>query len=665
MDSSGNSESGGYGIAISGGGHRATAWGLGGLLYFVESGANKDVKAISSVSGGSLTNAFVATRGGSFKDISGTDKKKSFSDDVAKLAREISGRPWVWWTFLIGYVVAWSIGIWFMIRLGFSGLGPAAAVSGGWLVLAWRLGPFARGTLWSSPLMWLYLGVLGPGLILSYAVWWLPPSWEWRLAIFVGASLGWLTVFLLRGAIAGFAFARSVCNPRQDPVSKRRLKGLRRSRLLKDIENEVQHVFCATEMHAGQHAYFSADFVYSQGFGIGIPGDLPLHTAVQASANFPGGFPLRLLSARTFDFALGREQKRNRFLVLTDGGVFDNMADAWFLDLKLRMTYLLERLRDLRHVTKPDQPAMMRGHEVELNQRLKKLEARFVSPLPGMASGEGTGSDRKATSLIVLNGAPSVRWARLNRVWMPGLGEVLGFTKVAKVQYNNSTSTRGRDLIQRFVGNNPPGALVTIEEDPAWVPLKYIGECLLIAENSLEQERKKTLDVKGRTRVVRREEELDKVAALLGPTGSLKGALEILDSFRPEAIDTDRVERACDKIHLPQDKKELLVRAIKAVAYLEDEVLKVPSPPPHHDLRSLSLANRVIRTHLNPLGKEKTARLLFHAYLQSMVTLYVIFGAPFTLKEGQEKPTMARFRAMLEKPNGKAESTQRQLLDWS
>jgi hypothetical protein len=47
-------------LALSGGGFRATAYALGTLLYLVHTGLNSKVRNISSVSGGSITNAFVA-----------------------------------------------------------------------------------------------------------------------------------------------------------------------------------------------------------------------------------------------------------------------------------------------------------------------------------------------------------------------------------------------------------------------------------------------------------------------------------------------------------------------------------------------------------------------------------------------------------------------------
>lgn len=47
-------------LALSGGGYRASAFSLGSLLYLVHSGLNKRVDSIVSVSGGSITNAWIA-----------------------------------------------------------------------------------------------------------------------------------------------------------------------------------------------------------------------------------------------------------------------------------------------------------------------------------------------------------------------------------------------------------------------------------------------------------------------------------------------------------------------------------------------------------------------------------------------------------------------------
>ena len=48
------------GVALSGGGHRASVWAGGLLLYLADAGRNGDVGVIASVSGGSITNGVVA-----------------------------------------------------------------------------------------------------------------------------------------------------------------------------------------------------------------------------------------------------------------------------------------------------------------------------------------------------------------------------------------------------------------------------------------------------------------------------------------------------------------------------------------------------------------------------------------------------------------------------
>lgn len=49
-----------FSVSLSGGGHRATLYGLGGLMAIVDSGANVRTRQIASVSGGSITNLVVA-----------------------------------------------------------------------------------------------------------------------------------------------------------------------------------------------------------------------------------------------------------------------------------------------------------------------------------------------------------------------------------------------------------------------------------------------------------------------------------------------------------------------------------------------------------------------------------------------------------------------------
>ena len=49
------------GVCLSGGGHRATAWGAGILAAVIGSGLHRRTVSIGSVSGGSIVNAAVVT----------------------------------------------------------------------------------------------------------------------------------------------------------------------------------------------------------------------------------------------------------------------------------------------------------------------------------------------------------------------------------------------------------------------------------------------------------------------------------------------------------------------------------------------------------------------------------------------------------------------------
>jgi len=75
-------------IALSGGGHRASLFGLGVLLYIANAKASPNVVSIASVSGGSITNGFVAQT----LDYSEVDGR-SFTEEVAApLACQIAQR---------------------------------------------------------------------------------------------------------------------------------------------------------------------------------------------------------------------------------------------------------------------------------------------------------------------------------------------------------------------------------------------------------------------------------------------------------------------------------------------------------------------------------------------------------------------------------------------
>ena len=151
------------GVAISGGGHRAALFGLGALLYLVDSDRSRDVASIASVSGGSLTNGFVA-QSVDYRSVEAGE----FRTAMRPLARRLA----------------------------------------------------TKGTLLPpSPLTLAYLALL---LLVFLAaiigVWFLPWKVGYRVLAFVVGLLLLGVVANLRGLVASRAFARTLFSPKGRPT---------------------------------------------------------------------------------------------------------------------------------------------------------------------------------------------------------------------------------------------------------------------------------------------------------------------------------------------------------------------------------------------------------------------------------------------------------------
>jgi predicted acylesterase/phospholipase RssA len=355
----------GIGVALSGGGHRAALFGLGVLLYLVDAQKNREVTSIASVSGGSLTNGFVAQS---------SNYASTTRDEFTEVARRL-----------------------------------ATTIA-------------RKGTLWASPLTWLYLAVLVLAAAAPVAVWFLPLDVWLRVVLFVVALLVFGLLAQLRGAVCGRAFARVLYSPAGRPTR------------LSEITNDLDHVFCATDLHAGEHVYLSGRFVCSYRFGFGEAGELPLHTVVQASAAYPGGFPPRWLPTRGHRFREAQDEKatRARYMVLVDGGVYDNMADQWGQGVARR------------------------------NERWAALDPALAEP----------------DELIVVNSSAPMRWGSVGKLRIPLVGEALTFRRDINVLYDNTTTPRRRLLHSIFVsamrtGRGLKGAVVQISQSPFDVPSSF------------------------------------------------------------------------------------------------------------------------------------------------------------------------------------------------
>jgi hypothetical protein len=445
------------GVAISGGGHRATAYGLGVLLYLVDSGLNLKVNTITSVSGGSILNAFVAL----LRSEDGREKRpfdsfspKEFDRHAPHLAMLLSGKPTIWFASIgviaVGSALALALFLLSVID-GTTTLLPMALLL---LIVSFLLGPKSGGSLWGWWGTWLYCSTIWILAIISFIV--ACTLGIWGLAALPLVVLcGWL--FNQRHWVAEKAYAHTVCkSPGCRHVSSN----------LEDMNTSVRHVFCATEMHSGQHAYFSHDLVYARGFGLGRPFSFSVASAVQVSANFPGGFPIRPLKASRFQFSLvdrfehviekgvrsgldilmtdkevewGVAQEQYppirplpNWLMLSDGGVFDNLAVDWYLDSSNRMS----RMR--MHLNWDFDPTKATWIERETNKR----DEAILSPFKDLPE-----------SLIVVNAGVTGHWQRSSSVlaWLPFIGEIVGFSQISGTMYNNYTKERIRSVQQHLV----------------------------------------------------------------------------------------------------------------------------------------------------------------------------------------------------------------------
>jgi predicted acylesterase/phospholipase RssA len=337
---------------MSGGGHRASLFGLGVLLYLADAGKLSEITSIASVSGGSITNGYVAQT----LDINGSVDGAAFETAMRPLANQLA----------------------------------------------------RSGSLFASWVTWVYLVILvATGLAAVVGPWLIPVAGILQFLIFIAALLLWAGVVASRRSwIAAQAFRTAFFAPSGTAT------------LLRDVKGPVDHVFCATELQSAEQLYFAKTFVYGYRFGLGVPGDLPLYDAVQASACLPGAFPARWLRTSRHGFhypaddvhpedpcpdAEDRPGERPRYLVLTDGGVYDNMADQWALGFRGRITCWAD------------------------------LEVSHPEP----------------QDLVVVNSSGGLGWTGCKRSIIPGLGELFTLLKVKDVLYDQTTATRRRMLWDR------------------------------------------------------------------------------------------------------------------------------------------------------------------------------------------------------------------------
>lgn len=281
-----------------------------------------------------------------------------------------------------------------------------------------------RGTLFGAWITTAYLlALVVLAALVLVGTWFLPLAIELRVIICAAGVLvvGWTVG--LRGRVAARAFGNTLYT-REGSHTR-----------MSELHTFVDHVICATDLHAGEHVYFSGRFVCAYRFGFGEPGDLALETAVQASAAFPGAFPVRSLRVSGFGFRGGLSEAAGaRTLALHDGGVYDNMADQWAHGLETR--------------------AQRWGHL-------------------GAAFGE-------ADELVVVSASAGLAWGGVGTLRLPLVGELFALLRDKSVLYDNGNSVRRRELVARFdlaerEGTGLRGALVHIPQSPFDVADAFAG----------------------------------------------------------------------------------------------------------------------------------------------------------------------------------------------
>jgi len=247
----------------------------------------------------------------------------------------------------------------------------------------------------------------------------------------VGALAVWdVVVFARRGWIAGRALRRLLPARRGDGS---RLSGMR---------GGIDHVLCSAELQSSENLYFGRDFVYGYRFGVGSPGALPLYKAVRASSALPVAFPTFHLGASRFSFSYpagespppeDRPKSTPRTLELTDGGVYDNMADQWPQGFENRSR---------------SWPKVQDHHEPD--------------------------------TLIIANASAGLGFRPGGVLKIPAIGGLFSVLRVKDVLYDQTTALRRHGLVARFdravrEGKGIRGALVHIPQSPFEVPLHFQG----------------------------------------------------------------------------------------------------------------------------------------------------------------------------------------------
>lgn len=264
-------------VALSGGGHRASLFSLGVLLYMVDAAVNQDVRAISSVSGGSITNGYVAQEC-DFRSVN----RASFHALASDLMRVLVHR------------------------------GMLAAT-------------------WVSRAYYATLILIGVLLLARVALGW-PGFISFEFAIVLG--IVWVSVFFLRGVLLDWIFGTILFRNEQEGRPTE-FRDLDRDcvHVFCSTDLVLGRPFYFVALGSGYIFGFGgphSDLGEDPFGGWGSAESVRLQTAIRASAALPGAFPPKRFRYELDQMGMGLVHTPRRLAFLADGGVWNNLATQWW-----------------------------------------------------------------------------------------------------------------------------------------------------------------------------------------------------------------------------------------------------------------------------------------------------------------------------------------------
>jgi len=270
-------ESGDVGLVLSGGGLRATAFAAGAAMYLADADRWKQLRQIASVSGGSLTNAFVTHRTAQLGRLPA-------ADDFADLSQAIAVRG-------------------LSIETGIRYLAAAMGLGTAWI---------AGVLLWAAPSAFAAI----PWIIIAAVVWCLLC---WLMFVWLGLRPGisrWIPRFMgisrdLKLSELGIGAPHRIASVFTSTTLRSRHAHLSQAQSIIASDNLDRDI-------ANNNEELDEPVVYR-----GEPAGIRVADAVQASAAFPG-LPQVVMNSSAAGF--GGVGDLGDKLVLRDGGTLDNLG---------------------------------------------------------------------------------------------------------------------------------------------------------------------------------------------------------------------------------------------------------------------------------------------------------------------------------------------------